>query len=401
MATVLMAGPQVRAYPFGLTEELQMHPTYGWVREHDPLCRVRMPYGDEAWLVTRYEDTKLVLGDPRFCRAAGPHDEPRLTPEIIPMGLLDMDPPDHTRYRRLVSKEFTARRVELLRPRVEQIAADLLDSMVAAGPSADLVQSIGLPLTMTVICELLGVPYTDREKFEAWTANVMSTMAVTETLRSECFTNLIDYMSGLVDRRLQNPTDDLLGALASAGERDDRLSHGDLVFLGLTLLGAGYETTANQTCNFVYVMLTHPDQLALLREDAGLIPGAVEELLRFIPLGTASVVPRYATTDVELSGGTVPAGDPVFVFHPAADRDPRAFVDPERLDVTRRDNAHVAFGHGMHHCLGAPLARLELQVVLRGLLDRLPGLHLAVDPDEVEWKVGRLVRGPVALPVGW
>jgi cytochrome P450 len=395
-------GVTVRAYPFGAAHRLELHDMYRYAQEHEPLCRVRMPYGEEAWLVTRYADVKTVLGDSRFSRSvAATRDEPRVAPDISPLGLLDMDPPEHTRLRRLVSKAFTARQVEQLRPRIEQIANDLVTSMVTQGPPADLVASIGVPLPMTVICELLGVRYADRGQFETWTDGAMSTTALTPEQRADCFANLMAFMTDLVDEHRRTPADDLLGTLVLAHDEQERLSEGELTFLALTLLGAGYETTANQIGNFAYLLLTHPDQLTLLRQSPELIPGAVEELLRFVPLGTNSAVPRYATTDVELSGGTVPAGDPVFAFTPAANRDPRVFPDPDCLDVTRQAAPHVSFGHGGHHCVGAPLARLELQVALTTLLAALPGLRLAVGVDELVWKTGGLVRGLVALPVAW
>ena len=391
-----------RPYPFGPAERLELHPMYQWVQEHEPLCRVRMPYGEEAWLVTRYEDVKTVLGDPRFGRAvAADHDEPRVTPDVVPMGLLDMDPPDHTRLRRLVAKAFTPRQVEQSRSRIAQVTEDLVTNMIATGPPVDLVRSIGLPLPITIICDLLGVRYADRDQFETWVDGALSTTALTGQERGECFANLAAYVQGLVGERRQEPTDDLVSVLTLAHDQGDRLTEGELIFLILILLGAGYETTANQTGNFVYLLLTHPDQWRLLCHRPELVSGAVEELLRFAPLGLNSAVPRYALADVELSGGTVAAGEPVFAFTPAANRDPRVFPDPDRLDITRPVTPHVAFGHGGHHCVGAPLARLELQTFLAALPRHLPGLRFTVDPDELVWKTGGLVRGLTALPVAW
>jgi cytochrome P450 len=396
-----IACPATRAYPFGPPQQLLLHPTYQEVQDKEPLCRVQMPYGDAAWLVTRYDDVKAVLGDPRFVRSAGTRSEPRVTPDVLPLGLMDMDPPDHNRYRRVIAKAFTPRRVERLRPRIEEITAELLDRMMEAGPPAYLMQCLGLPLPTMVICELLGIPYDDRDKFQTWTNSALSARAVSPEYRAECIGKLFTYMSGQVERRREHPADDVLSALATARDKDDRMTDSELALVAMALVGGGYETTARQIGNFTYLLLTHPDQLALLRADPGLIPRAVEELLRYVPVGTTSFAPRYASCDIELSGGTVLAGDPVFASSPMANRDPSVFVDPDRLDITRTPGPHMTFGYGAHHCVGAPLARLELQVALRQILERMPALHCAVDLEALEWLSGGLVRGLVALPVGW
>jgi cytochrome P450 len=396
------AREDVRTYPFGAPDRLELHPMYAYLREHEPLCRVRLPYGDEAWLVTRYEDLRRALGDARFSRAVGlVRDRPRLTPDRPRGTINDTDPPEHSRLRRLIAKAFTARRVEQLRPRATQIVDGLLTGMVQAGPPVDLVESLALPLPVMVICELLGVPYADRASFQVWTSGLMATTALTPEQRGGHIDDVSTYLAGLVGRRRREPTDDLLGALVLASDEGDRLTERELISLAMTVLAAGHETTANQIANSAYLLLTRPDQLALLRSRPDPIPGAVEELLRFVPLAATAGTPRYATADVELTGGTVPAGDAVMVFVPAANRDPRVFPDPDRLDVSRLPAAHLALGHGAHHCLGAGLARMELQVALGSLLERFPGLRLAVDKDELRWKAGTLVRGPVAVPVAW
>ena len=396
------AREDVRTYPFGPSDPLELHPLYAYLREHEPLCRVRLPYGEEAWLVTRYEDIKRVLGDARFSRAVGlARDRPRLTPELPRATIIDMDPPEHSRLRRLVAKAFTTRRVEQLRPRARQITGSLLTGMAEAGPPADLVESLALPMPVMVICELLGVPYADRASFQVWTGGLMSTTALTPEQRAGHVADLSSYLAGLVGQRRREPTDDLLGALVLARDEGDRLTEQEMISLAMTLLAGGHETTANQIAISGYLLLTHPDQLALLRSRPDPIPGAAEELMRFVPLAATAGTPRYATVDVELTGGTVRAGDAVLVFVPAANRDPRVFPDPDRLDVTRVPAAHLALGHGAHHCLGAGLARMELQVALGSLLERFPGLRLAVDKDELRWKAGTLVRGPVAVPVAW
>src|SRR6266511_264996 len=392
-----------RSYPFGPIHGLEIDPMYFWLQEHEPLARVKLPYGEEGWLLTRYDDVRTALGDARFSLAeAAVRDVPRLTPQRYGGILTDQDPPEHTRLRRLVAKAFTARRVEQLRGRAEQITGDLLDEMVKAGPPADLAQALAVPLPGLMICELIGVPYADRDQFRDWVGAWMSVTALTPEQRGEYIAQLAGYVAALAAQRRQTPTDDLLGALVTAQEEGDRLTEDEVVQLTLVILAAGYESTASQIFNFTYALLTHPDQLALLRSRPDLMPGAVEELMRWVPLlAVADVLPRYALADVELSGGTVRAGEPVLLARHAANRDPRRYDDPDRLDITRDAQGELGFGHGAHHCLGAPLARMDIQTALTALLQRFPNLRLAVPESELEWKTGMAVRGPVALPIAW
>jgi len=393
----------VRSYPFGPIHALEIDPMYLWLQEHEPLARVKLPYGEEGWLLTRYDDVRTALGDPRFSLAeAAVRDVPRLTPVRVGAILTDQDPPEHTRLRRLVAKAFTARRVEQLRTRAEQITNELLDEMVKAGQPADLAQALAVPLPGLMICELIGVPYADRDQFRDWVGAFMSVTALTTEQRGQHIGQLAGYLATLAAQRRQNPTDDLLGALVVASDEGDRLTEDEVIQLTVVLLAAGYESTASQIVNFTYALLTHPDQLALLRSRPDLMPGAVEELMRWVPLlAVSDVLPRYALADVELSGGTVPAGEPVLLAKHAANRDPRRYEDPDRLDITRDAQGELGFGHGAHHCLGAPLARLDMQTALAALLQRFPDLRLAVPESELEWKSGMAVRGPVALPIGW
>lgn len=393
----------VRSYPFGPLDRLEIDPMYAWLQEHEPLSRVQLPYGDQAWLLVRYDDVRTVLGDPRFSLAqAVVRDTPRLLAVRAGAILTDQDPPEHTRLRRLVVKAFTARRVEQLRPRAEQIAGDLLDEMQKAGPPADLVRCFAVPLPGLMICELLGVPYCDQDEFQEWVTAFMSTSVLTAEQRMEQMGKLADYLATLAAKRRETPSDDLLGALVVASDAGDRLTEDEVIQLTLLILAAGYESTASQIANFVYALLIHPDQLVLLRERPELIPNAVEELLRWTPLlATSDALPRYALADVQLSGGTVAAGEAVLLAKHVANRDPREYEDPNRLDVTRQLKGHVGLGHGPHHCLGAQLARMDLQVALATLLDRCPELRLAVPEDHLEWKTGLAVRGPIALPIAW
>ncbi|MFC9897896.1 cytochrome P450 [Nocardia sp. NPDC127579] len=395
---------EVRDYPFGEPVRLEMHPLLARLRREEPLARIRLPYGGEGWLLTRYDDVRLVLADPRFSRALAVdrEDIPRVTPEP-PRGdsLLSMDPPEHTRLRKLVAKAFTGRRVQQLRPRAQEIVDGLLDTIEQTGPPADIVRQFALPLPVTLICEMLGVPTEHQRRFRDFSDAILSTTAYTREQIGLARGELETYLAELIAQRRAQPADDLLGALVAARDAEDRLSETELVNLGLGLLIAGHETTANQIANFTYVLLTEPGHWKLLRDNPDLVPGAIEELLRHVQLGSGGAFARVATEDVELGGVTVRAGEAVFVNTQAANRDESVFADPEQLDLTRTANPHMAFGHGAHHCLGAQLARLELQIAIATLLRRFPDLRLAAPIEEVPWKTGLLVRGPKALPVTW
>lgn len=387
------------AYPFNTAEGLELSEEYERVRDQEGLLRVQMPYGEPAWLVTRYADARLVLGDQRFSRAAAvSRDEPRQSEGQRDSGILSMDPPDHTRLRSLVAKAFTVRQVEKLRPQVRALTSELLDDMEAAGQPADLVDLFALPLPVAVICRLLGVPTEDRPKFRVWSDAALSTSSLSAEEFDRNRDELRAYMSELIAQHRAEPRDDLMTALIEARDGRDRLTELELVDLCVGILVAGHETTATQIPNFVLTLLDHPDQLARLRAEPELIPNAVEELLRFVPLGSGSGQPRYATEDIEVGGTLVRAGSPVLVAIGAANRDALRFSAPGVLDVTRESNQHLGFGHGVHHCLGAPLARMELQEALSALLVRFPGLRLAGD---VTWKSEMLVRGPRVMPIGW
>ncbi|WP_280489577.1 cytochrome P450 [Nocardia carnea] len=395
---------EVRRYPFGAPTRLDMDPLYAKLRREEPVSRVELPYGGQGWLVTRYDDVRTVLGDPRFSRAAtvGREDVPRATPAPAqPDSLLSLDPPEHSRLRKLVAKAFTSRRVAELRPRTRQIVDEKLGEMERAGAPADLVQGLALPLPVTVICEMLGVPAGEQHRFRDFSDAILSTTAYTREQIEAARGSLEGYLAEQVAQRREHPTDDLLGALVAARDDEDRLSERELVNLGVGILIAGHETTANQIANFTYVLLTQREYWDQLRADPELIPGAVEELLRHTQLGAGGGQPRVATEDVVLSGVTVRAGEAVFVHTQAANRDEAVFDDPETLDLTRQRNPHIAFGYGAHHCLGAQLARVELQVAMEALLERFPGLRLAVPEDEIPWKSGLLVRGPEKLLVSW
>lgn len=394
-------GEGVRAYPFGPIDRLDVDPKLAEICAEQPVLRVSLPFGGDAWLVTRHADVKVVLADPRFSRAAAVGDH---VPRTVAVGLpstsmLSMDPPEHSRLRRRVANAFTVRRIEALRPRAQQIVDGLVDTMIAAGPSADLTRTLTWPLPITVICELLGVPVADRDRFNDWVDGLLMLSDPAQSAQARGHLN--EYLAGLIAIRRADPTDDLLGELVTVREEKDLLAEDDLVSLGVSLLSAGQEATANQLGNFVYTLLTNPHLWQDLVDDPGLIPDAVEELSRIIPISATAGFTRIATEDVELSGQIVRAGDAVVAELGLANRDPEVFDHPEEIDFHRGAVPHLTFGHGVHHCLGAQLARMELRIVLETLIRRLPGLRLAVPVDQMSWRTERLIRGVAALPVTW
>ncbi|MFH8344572.1 cytochrome P450 [Streptomyces sp. NPDC018045] len=387
------------SYPFNEADGLALSDTYEQVRDQPGLLRVQMAYGEPAWLATRYADARLVLGDRRFSRAEGlSHDEPRQAEGRQNSGILSMDPPDHTRLRTLVAKAFTVHQVEKLRPWVRELTHQLIDELEAAGPPVDLVDRYALPIPVAVICRMLGVPEEDRPKFRTWSDAALSTSSLTAAEFEANREELRAYMAKLIENHRSAPQDDIMTRLIEARDVNDRLTELELIDLCVGILVAGHETTATQIPNFVLSLLDHPGELERLRAEPALVKSAVEELLRFVPLGSGAAFPRYATEDIEVGGTLVRAGEPVLVAVGAANRDALRFDEPGTLDIARDGNQHLGFGHGVHHCLGAPLARLELQEALIALITRFPGLYVAGD---VAWKDQMLVRGPREMPVGW
>ncbi|MFJ4923686.1 cytochrome P450 [Streptomyces sp. NPDC088725] len=388
------------AYPFP-PSRLEVHPKYAELRGL-PLSRVQLPYGEAAWLVTSHADVKAVLSDSRFSLAAAlGRDQPRLRPTARNGGgLFSKEPPEHTRLRSLVAKEFSARRVEGLRVRAEALADQLLDAMEAKGEPADLVDDFAIPLPTTIICELLGIPGADHRRLWDWAQSVLSNTSTEEALMIRG-RELFSYLSGVLDLRSKEPGDDVLSGLVKACDEDEGISQAELLALTSDLLIAGFVSTTNQIGNFFYQLLSHPADLAHLRDHPEAVPRAVEELMRYVPLLVGFTLPRYATEDVELGGVLIREGEAVLVATAAANRDPEIFPDPEEMVLDRPANPHVGFGHGVHYCIGAHLARLELQVALESVLRRMPGLRLAVPEDELSWKTDAMIIGLNALPVGW
>ena len=408
---------------------------YDRLREEGPARLVQLPNGVQAWLVTRYADARAALADARLHKSvrefqeqlsAGPADLPDASqrdssppdagppqagpPDTRPpeadqvaaslySHMLNSDPPDHTRLRRLVSKAFTPRRVESLRPRIQAVTDDLLDTMAERGrngAAVDLLDSLAFPLPMTVICELLGVPGGDRDAFRGWSATILSDG--TEAEAATASYAMAGYLAQLVASKRAQPGDDLLTGLTQARDDDDKLDEDELISMAFLLLVAGHETTVNLIANGTLALLQNPDQLDLLRSDPTLVHGAVEEFLRYDgPVNLATV--RYTTEPVLVGEVEIPGGEFVLVSLASADRDGNRFDQPARLDIARTTTGHLAFGHGIHFCLGAPLARLEGEIAFTRLFARFPALSLAAPAERLRWRNSSLIRGLERLPV--
>ena len=381
------------------------------MRAEGPVRPAVLPHGDRVWLVTRYAEVRAALADPRLHKdwagkLTGPDWVPDEVTGYLNMHMLNADPPDHTRLRKLVSKAFTARRVAGLRPRVEAITGSLLDAVeprLTAGDTVDLIEAFAFPLPVTVICELLGVPTRDQAAFRQWSNAVVASDGEPGSFRA-AGEAMYRYFTGLVAAKRARPADDMVSALIVArgasegGDSGDSLDERELIAMLFLLLVAGHETTTNLIASGTLALLTNPAELARLRSDPSLLPGAVEELLRYAnPLNHAT--DRFTLEPVEIGGVTIPAREWVLCVTSAANRDPDRFGGPDRLDVGRDAGGHVAFGHGIHFCLGAPLARLEGQVAFGALLARFPSLSLAVDPSSLRWRPSSLIHGLETLPV--
>jgi cytochrome P450 len=367
------------------------------LRAERPVSAVIMPGGMPAWLVTGYAEARAALADPRLGKSVpGWHPDPESIYAALDVHMLNSDPPDHERLRRLVNKAFTARRVEELRPRITAITASLLEDM-SAQREVDLLASFAFPLPITVICELLGIPVADRDEFRAWSATIVSNTVTPEVFMKDA-TAMVRYFSALLAAKRQAPADDLLSALVLARDEGDRLCENELVSMVFLLLVAGHETTVNLIASGILALLLNPGEFDRLRADRSLLGGAVEELLRYVnPVNHATY--RFASEPVEISGVRIGKGEPVVVALSSANRDPSRYAEPDRLDLGRDSSGHLAFGHGIHYCLGAPLARLEAEVAFGGLLDRFGSMALAVPADSLRWRPSTLIHGLEALPV--
>ena len=387
-ATVEYLGADYFGDPYSVHERL---------RAERPVAAVIMPGGTPSWLVTGYAEARAALTDPRLRKMPpGWRPDPASIFGLLEMHMLNSDRPDHERLRKLVNKAFTPRRVEQLRPRITAITAGLLDDM-SAQRDVDLLASFAFPLPITVICELLGVPVADRDQFRAWSATI-----VADTVSSELFqahaTAMTRYFQTLMAARRREPADDLLSALISARDNTDRLSENELLSMAFLLLVAGHETTVNLIASGMLALLLNPGELARLRADRSLLGAAVEELLRYVnPVNNATF--RFADEPVEIGGVPIGPGEVVLVSLSGANRDPSRYAQPDRLDLGRDSGGHLAFGHGIHYCLGAPLARLEAEIAFAGLLERFGSMTLAVPPEALRWRPSTLIHGLESLPV--
>ncbi|WP_326811458.1 cytochrome P450 [Streptomyces scopuliridis] len=393
------------------------YPAYAWLREHAPVHRTALPSGVEAWLVTRYADARQALADARLSKnpthhagpahAKGKTGIPGERKAELMTHLLNIDPPDHTRLRRLVSKAFTPRRVAEFAPRVQELTDRLIDDFAAKG-EADLIHDFAFPLPIYAICDLLGVPREDQDDFRDWAGMMLrhSKPGHSGGPRGgvgRAVKKIRSYLADLIHRKRADPGDDLISGLIRAGDHGEHLTENEAAAMAFIILFAGFETTVNLIGNGMFALLRHPGQRALLQRsleagETGLLATGVEELLRYDgPVELATW--RYATEPLTLGGQRIATGDAVLVVLAAADRDPERFTDPDTLDLSRRDNQHLGYGHGIHYCLGAPLARVEGQTALATLLTRLPDVRLAGDPADLRWRGGLIMRGLRTLPV--
>jgi cytochrome P450 len=390
--------PMQRTCPFSPPAE------YGELREATPITRALLPSGRHAWLVTRHADVRAVLTDPRFSSDRRHPDFPRLIKFPQPSlnftpSLIGMDPPEHGPARRAVVGEFTVKRIQALRPRIQEIVDDCIDAMLAGPRPTDLVQALSLPVPSLVICELLGVPYADHEFFQS-RSKLLFSRTTSPQARQVGIDELRSYLDDLVTGKEREPSEDLLGRQVLRQRQTATEDHAALVSLAFLLLIAGHETTANMISLGTVALLENPEQLAVIRADPGKTPAAVEELLRYFTI-VDTATSRLALEDVELGGVHIRAGEGVIALGNAANRDPEAFDDPDALDVERGARHHVAFGFGAHQCLGQNLARTELQIVFDTLFQRIPELRLATTVGNLPFKDDVVIYGLHALPVTW
>ncbi|MFF4529911.1 cytochrome P450 [Streptomyces sp. NPDC001407] len=373
------------------------YPVYARLREQGPVHKVRTAASGEVWLIVGHQEARAALTDPRLSNdirhSSAWEDDGG---NAIGLNMVQTDPPHHTRLRKLVAKEFTQGRIEVLAPRIQQTADELLDAMLQQG-RADLVEAFALPLPLAVVCELLGVPAADRKTFHDWYADSVS--PTDPEAAGAAVQEMTGYLAGLIETKRHAPEDDLLSALVRSMEGgEDQLTTEEMLGMAFLLIVAGHETTANLISSGTLALLRHPGQLAALRADWSLLDGAIEEMLRYDgPVETAAF--RFTTEPVEIAGTTIPAGEPVVAVLAAASRDPQRFEAPDVFDIRRDARGHLAFGHGVHHCLGAPLARLEAAIAFRSLLERCPDLALDTEPAELSWRPGLMLRGLHHLPV--
>ncbi|MEU4232054.1 cytochrome P450 [Nonomuraea sp. NPDC026600] len=389
----------VNKLPFDQPELLRPAPLLRGLQAEGPVHRVHTQTGDDAWLVTGYEEVRRLLDDDRLGRS---HPQPEKAARIGesalfggPMGDFDTEREDHARMRTLLQPHFSPKRMRAFRPRVEELTTELLDQLEQQGSPADLHQALALPLPILVICELLGVPYEDRDQFRAWTQAAGNTADHAHSMQG--LTDLYEYGKRLVGRKRHEPGDDVISRLLAVPDTDED----EIAMLSMSLLFAGHETTVVQIGMGALFLLANSGQWEALLAEPGLLTGAIEEIMRAPQVNGTGGIPRYARVDLEVAGATVRAGELVLLDIGVANYDEKVFADPERFDVTRQAAGHVSFGYGAHYCIGAPLARIELQAVFAQLIPRFPGMRLAVPVEELRVQTDTLTSGLVSLPVKW
>lgn len=377
-------------------------PTYNEVRAQDPVYRFLLPNGHFAWMITRYDDAVDILNDSRFVTNP-PYETTAPTgashKEIISRNLLSANPSDHRRLRRLIQKAFTPRMIEGLRGRIEEICIELLDQVQAKG-EMNLIEDFAFPLPIIVICEMLGVPIEDQDKFRDWSNVIMEGVnnPLVEEQSEAAMIAFVDYLEDLIGKRRSNLQKDLISDLLNVEDEGDVLTEQELYALVFVLIIAGHETTVNLIGNGVLALLEHPDQKKVLQSQPELIHSAIEEILRYNGPAEVSNI-RWVTEDVEIRDKRIHKGEMLFVSFSSANRDKEQFVEPNTFEITREANNHIAFGKGVHYCLGAPLARLEGEIAIGTLLRRMPGLRLKTSSDNLDWRPGMIIRGIKELPV--
>jgi pentalenic acid synthase len=405
--TDTVAKPQSQdapAFPSDRTCPYQLPADYTRLRDEEgALRRVTLYDGHEAWVVTTHEAARKLLADPRLSADRTSDDFPATSPRLRGFRdrtrpFISMDPPEHGPRRRMLISDFTVKRIKGMRPEIEQIVHGFISDMLAAGPPADLVNQFALPVPSMVICRLLGVPYEDHEFFQDASRRLVQSVDVAGTRAAR--DDLNAYLDGLISKLEREPGPGLIGSLVAEQLANGEIDREELVSTSVLLLVAGHETTASMTSLSVITLLEHPEQLAALRADPTLVPGAVEELLRYLAIADIAGG-RVATADIEIDGQLVRAGEGVIVTNSIANRDGAAFEDPDVFDVRRSARHHIAFGYGVHQCLGQNLARLELEVIIGALFDRIPTLRLAVPVDQLTLRPGTTIQGVNELPVTW
>ncbi|MFJ6656442.1 cytochrome P450 [Streptomyces sp. NPDC091377] len=403
--TTTLAGqalPPVRDWPTPDLEGTAFDPVLADLMREGPLNRIRLPFGEGwAWLATRYEDVKAITNDPRFGRAEvtrrqvtrmAPHFKPR------PGSLAFADQPDHNRLRKAVAGAFTVGATKRLRPRAQELLDALVDGVVADGPPADLIERVLEPFPIALVSEVMGVPAEDRERVHSWTRKIISTSGGAESAE-RAKQGLYGWITETIRARADSGGDDVYALLGAAVARGEVAEEEAIGLAGPLQIGG--EAVTHNCGQMLFLLLTRPELKARMRQDAQVRDELIEELFRFVPHRSSVGLARIALEDVELDGTLIRAGDPVYVSYLAANRDPRVFPDPDLIDPDRATNPHLAFGNGAHYCTGAVLAKLQTELLLSTLLDRLPGLRLAVPADQVEWRKKTMIRGPRTLPCAW